>query len=154
MKTPILDQFFKAWVGMFTRSPKTGARWRALTGLPPPSYSVTRWWSRYEVLVKLMSTFGDVLNLLEEDDISPANASKLRAILEDAPKTKKLKMKLAVTVDCMELFIKPMYNLEGDGYLALEVYERLSTFVHCYHFQAHAQCESDGQSRSRRQFFV
>ena len=127
MKTPILDEFFKAWVGMFSRSPKTRARWRALTGLPPPSYSVTRWWSRYEVLAKLMSTFGDVSNLLEEDDISPANASKLRAILEDAPMTRKLKMELAVTVDCMEPFVKATYNLEGDGYLALEVYERLST---------------------------
>ena len=42
MKTPILDKFFKVWVGMFTRSPKTCARWRAHTGLPPPSYSATR----------------------------------------------------------------------------------------------------------------
>ena len=74
-------------------------------------------------------------------------ASKLRAILEDAPKTRNLKMELAVTVDCMEPFVKAMYNLEVDGNLALEV-------VHCYHFQAHAQCESDGQSRSRRKFFV
>ena len=106
MKTPILDDFFKAWVGMFTRSPKARAKWRELTGLPPPSYSATRWWSRYEVLAKLMATFGDVSNMLEEDDISPANASKLRAILEDAPKTRKLKMELAVTVDCMEPFVK------------------------------------------------
>ena len=45
MKTPILDEFFKVWVGIFTCSPKTRARWRALTGLPPPSYSETRWWS-------------------------------------------------------------------------------------------------------------
>ena len=45
MKTPILDEFVKAWIGMFTRSPKTRTRWRQLTGLPPPSYSITRWWS-------------------------------------------------------------------------------------------------------------
>jgi len=128
MKTPILDQFLKAWVRMFTHSLRTRARWRALTGLPPPSYSVTRWWSRYRVLVKLMSTFGDVSNLLKEDDISPANASKLQAILEDAPKTRKLKMELAVTVDCMESFVNAIYNLEGDGYLVLEVNERLSIF--------------------------
>jgi len=80
------------------------------------------------VLVKLMSTFGDVSNLLKEDDISPANASKLQAILEDAPKTRKLKMELAVTVDCMESFVNAIYNLEGDGYLVLEVNERLSIF--------------------------
>ena len=57
MKPPILDEFSKAWIGMFTRSPKTRERWRSLTGLPPPSYSVTRWWSRYEVLAKLMVMF-------------------------------------------------------------------------------------------------
>ena len=157
MKTPILDEFLKAWVGMFTRSPKTRARWRALTGLPPPSYSVTRWWSRYEVLAKLMSTFGDVSNLLEEDDISPANASKLRAILEDAPKTRKLKMELAVTVDCMEPVVKATYNLEGDGYLALEVYERLSalyiaiTSKHMPNVKAMAKAEAGGNSSREQQ---
>ena len=70
MNTPILDEFSKAWIGMFTRSPKTRERWRSLTGLPPPSYSVTRWWSRYEVLAKLMVTFNDVSTLLENEDIS------------------------------------------------------------------------------------
>ena len=35
-------------------------------------------------------------------------------------------MELAVTVNCMEPFIKAMYNLEGDGFLALEVYEQVN----------------------------
>ena len=78
------------------------------------------------MLAKLLSTFGDVSNLLEHDDISPANASKLRAILTDASKTRNLKLELAATVDCMEPFVKAMFNLEGDGFLALEVYERLT----------------------------
>ena len=87
---------------MFTPSPKIPE----LTGLPPPSYSATRWWSQLQGVGEADATFGDVSNLLEEDHISPANASKLLAILEDAPKTRKLKMKLAVTVDCMEPFVK------------------------------------------------
>ena len=37
-------------------------------------------------------------------------------------------MKLAITVNCMELFVKGMYNLEGGGLLALEVYKRLRAF--------------------------
>ena len=49
MRTPILDDFFKAWIGMFTLSLKTRDRWRSLTGLPPPSYSVTRWWNQASV---------------------------------------------------------------------------------------------------------
>jgi len=43
MKTPIPDEFFKAWIGMVTSSPKTRETWRSLTGLQPFSYSVTRW---------------------------------------------------------------------------------------------------------------
>ena len=157
MKTPVLDEFFKAWIGMFTRSPKTRARWKSLTGLPPPSYSVTRWWSRYEVLAKLLSTFGDVSNLLEDDDISRANASKLRTILTDTSKTRKLKMELAATVDCMEPFVKATYNLEGDGFLALEVYERLSALYisvrskHNPNVTAVAKKEARGNSACEKQ---
>ena len=109
------------------------------------------------MLAKLMSTFGDVSNLLEEDDISPANASKVRAILEDAPKTRKLKMELAVTVDCMEPFVKATYNLEGDGFLALEVYERLSalyiaiTSKHMPNVKAMAKAEAGGNSLREQQ---
>ena len=120
MKTPILDEFCNACIGMFTHSPKTRERWSSLTGLPPPSYPVTKWWSRYEVLAKLMVTFVDVTTLIEDDDISPANAAKLRAILGDNAKTRKLKIELAATADCMEPFVKVIYNLEGNGSLALE----------------------------------
>ena len=139
MKTPILDDFFKAWIGMFSRSPKTRDKWRSLTGLPPPSYSVTRWWSCFEVLAKLLSTFGDVFTLLEDEDISPANANKLRAILSDAAKTRKLKIELAATVDCMEPFVKTTYSLEGDGFLALETYEHMyKCFIYHHHIKAYA----------------
>ena len=59
-----------------------------------------------EVLAKLMVTFVDVTTLIEDDDISPANAAKLRAILGDNAKTRKLKIELAATADCMEPFAK------------------------------------------------
>ena len=101
-------EFSKAWIGMFTRSPKTRERWRSLTGLPLPSYSVTRWWSRYEVLAKLMVTFNDVSTL---QDISPR---KLQFILSETAKTRKLNMGFAANVDRMEPFVKATYNLEGD----------------------------------------
>ena len=35
-------------------------------------------------------------------------------------------MELAATVDCMEPFVKATYNLEGDGFLVLETYERVN----------------------------
>ena len=38
-----------------------------------------------------------------------------------------LKIELAATVDAMEPFVKATYNLEGDGPLALRVYQELRT---------------------------
>ena len=33
LKTPILDEFMKVWIGMFSRSPKTKLAWKTKTGL-------------------------------------------------------------------------------------------------------------------------
>ena len=49
LRTQQLDTF-KAWVSLFVHSPKTRLLWRTQTGLSPPLYSTTRWWSRYEVI--------------------------------------------------------------------------------------------------------
>lgn len=43
MKTPLLDSFMQAWIGLFSRSPKSRLLWKNQTGLSPPSYSATRW---------------------------------------------------------------------------------------------------------------
>jgi len=43
MNTPILDKFTTAWIGLFSHSPKSRLAWRTQTGLPPRSYSSTRW---------------------------------------------------------------------------------------------------------------
>ena len=46
MKTPILDDFVKSWISLFALSPKSRLAWRTQTGLPTPTYSATRWWSK------------------------------------------------------------------------------------------------------------
>ena len=45
MKTPVLEEFMKGWVGLFSRSPKARLAWNSLAGVPVPGYSDTRWWS-------------------------------------------------------------------------------------------------------------
>ena len=60
MKVPVLDSYVKPWIAMFARSPKCRLLWHTQTGLSPPSYSSTRWWSRFEVIQQLLSAFGDV----------------------------------------------------------------------------------------------
>lgn len=115
MKTPVLDDFSKAWIGLFSRSPKTRLSWRTKTGLPPPSFSATRWWSRFEMIQQVINAFGDVSSFLECDDLPPppANSSKLLDILHDPAKCRKLKMELAITVDAMEPFVKATYVLDS-----------------------------------------
>ena len=39
MKTPVLDEFIKYWISLFSHSPKTRLAWTSMTGLTSPSYS-------------------------------------------------------------------------------------------------------------------
>ena len=126
MSTPVLDKFFSAWISLFYRSPKTRLLWKSQTGLSPPSYSSTRWWSRFEVIYHLFCAFGDLSPFLDNEEVAGANSSKLREIVNDPAKNRKLKMEMAATVDAMEPFVKATYFLEGDGPLALHAYERVS----------------------------
>ena len=126
MKTPILDEFTKAWISLFSHSPKTRLAWRTQTQLRTPSYSATRWWSRYEVIGQIHDTFGDVSFFLRGNELPPATTGKLLAILDDPGKCRKLKMELSITVDAMDPFVKSTYILEGDGPLVLSAYEQIS----------------------------
>ena len=131
MKTPVLDEFTKAWICLFSHSAKTRLAWRTQTQLRTPSYSATRWWSKYEVIRQIHDAFGDVSTFLRGSDLPTATTSKILAILDDPAKCRKLKMELTLTVDSMDLFVKSTYNLEGDGPLVLCAYEQISAlFLH------------------------
>ena len=112
---------------MFSRSPKTRLAWTSLTGLPSPSFSTTRWWSRFEVLDQAFKAFGDVCSFVNQPDLPTATSTKIREIINDRVKLRKLKMELAITVDAMTPFVQATYNLEGDGLLALKAYREIST---------------------------
>ena len=126
MNTPILHDFCKAWIGLFSRSPKSRLLWRTQTGLPAPSYSATRWWSQFEVIHQVFTAFGDVEKFLKNDDLPLATSTKLLQVLDDPAKTRKLKIEIATTVDAMEPFVKATYKLEGDGALSLVAYQQPS----------------------------
>ena len=126
MKTPILDSFIHAWIGLFSRSAKSRLLWKNQTGLSPPSYSATRWWSQFEVISQLMKAFGDVEPFLANTDLPSVTTGKLLEILSDPAKARKLRIEIAVTVDAMEPFVKATYKLEGDGALSLVAYDQLS----------------------------
>jgi hypothetical protein len=93
MQTPILDEFVKAWVSLFAHSPKTRLAWRAQTQLSPPSYSSSRWWSKFEVI---HNTFGGVSTFFHGCGGLPVTTTgKSLEILEDQPKCRKPKMELS-----------------------------------------------------------
>ena len=65
-------------------------------------------------------------------------------------------MELAATVDCMEPFVKATYNLEGDGFLALETYQRINALYitrsnHMPNVTAVAKSQANGNSVNERQ---
>lgn len=126
LNTPILDEFIKVWINMFSRSPKTKLAWKTKTGLTVPTYSATRWWSKWEVMRHLHDAFGDVSSFVASDELPPSK-SKLQDILDDPPKNRKLPMELAITIDAGEPFVKATYRLEGDGPLVFSAYEEIST---------------------------
>ena len=42
MRVPVLNEFIKHWISLFSHSPKTRMAWASHTGLSSPSYSSTR----------------------------------------------------------------------------------------------------------------
>ena len=69
MTTPILDDFIKGWISLFTHSPKARLAWKTQTGLSILSYSATRWWSKFEVIEQVHNAFGDVSQFLDNSDL-------------------------------------------------------------------------------------
>ena len=123
LRTQQLDTFFKAWVSLFVHSPKTRLLWRTQTGLSPPLYSTTKWWSRYEVIKQMHDAFGDVCTFLFNQELPTTTTTKMTNILNSSSNSQKLKIELAVTLDAMDPFVRATYKLEGDGPLSITAYE-------------------------------
>ena len=122
--TPTLSEFGMAWVSLFAHSPKTRMLWREQTGRSMPTYSATRWWSRWEVYKQLLVQFGDLESFLQRnEDIAPATRAKLLPFFSNHKRKSTLQIELAATINFGEPFVKATYNLEGDGPLALKCFE-------------------------------
>ena len=56
-KTPALTGFMHSWITLFSHSPKTKLLWKEPVGRSMPSYSKTKWWSKWEVVKMVMLHF-------------------------------------------------------------------------------------------------
>lgn len=151
--TPNLMEFTMAWVSLFSHSPKARLMWREQTGRSATSYSQTRWWSRWEIMKELMELFGDVETFLGQYDQAPATRQKLLQFFQDQQKKE---IELAVVVDAGMPFVTSTYKLEGDGSLALQCYEVISSLTAavnmpqpCYRNLQAVICKLSGGNTSR-----
>ena len=159
LSVQVLNDFIKVWITLFSHSPKTRLAWTTLTGLRPPSYSPTRWWSKFEVINQIHDIFGDVTLFFNDPtiDLPAVSKRKLINILNDPAKCRKLKVELAITVDALKPFVCATYNLEGDGALAVSAYQQISKLystIECEHYpnvMALAKHESNGNSLHEQQ---
>lgn len=76
---------------------------------------------------QLHDTFGDVPQFLQSAELPITTTAKLLRIIDDQPTYRKFKVELATTVDAMLPFVKATYSLEGDGPLALQAYQIVSS---------------------------
>lgn len=87
------------------------------------SYPPTWWWSKWELMNKVLIQFRDVeLFLHQHNDICPSN---LLAIINNPQDLQLLKAKLAAVVDIGTYSVKATYMLKGDGVLVINCYEEI-----------------------------
>ena len=153
--TPHLSEFITSWISLFSHSPKTRILWLEQTGRSMATYSVTRWWSRWEVIEQVSIQFGDVLPFLRREDLGSAMTNaKLVTFFTDPQKKALLEVELAAIMDWGKPFVTATYLLEGDGPLALECYEKIETVrlairtAHTPNLDAIARRLSDSADRS------
>ena len=123
MATPNLEKFMKSWVSLVAHSARSRNAFKATTGQFPKSYSETRWWSKYEMMVQVHDLFGDIPAFVNGGQIPKVTTRKLQNILNEQQKLALLKVELAITVDAMKPFVQSTYQLEGDGSLCLQAYQ-------------------------------
>ena len=78
------------------------------------TYSVTRWWSHWEVIEQVSIQFGDVFTFLQREDLGSAmTTAKLVTFFTDPQKKALLEVKLAAIMYWGKPFITATYLLGG-----------------------------------------
>ena len=95
-----LKDFMFSWVMIFSHSPKACLLWRTLTGYLVSGYSLTRWWSKWEVVKHLVELYGNIETFLRSNEGTAHNTkAKLLSYFNDAQKKVYLQVEAAIVVD-------------------------------------------------------
>jgi hypothetical protein len=130
----VMGKFVTHWASLFSQSSQNKLAWKTLTSLSEfPTVSPTRWWSLYELYVKVLERFGDIEDFITKSELAKSS-KKTRLKLQEllAGRTREIKAVLAAFVDAGDCFIKATYRLESDAPLApcvADIIEGIRLFV-------------------------
>ena len=88
----------------FGQSTQAQDEWFDVTGATWPTYSETRWFSKYDVMEKIFRLFPDILTVITrvtKKEVSTANSSKLLKLLLDPVNKWKLQIQLSSYVEAL-----------------------------------------------------
>ena len=125
---PHVNDFTTYWVSLFSHSFKAQAIWKQRTGRTICGFSATRWWSKWEVMNQILELFGDIEPFLKvPEDFSGNTRAKLLEYFPTPRIQHNLKVEIAAVIDAGKPFVQATYKLEGDGPVAVECYEIISS---------------------------
>lgn len=77
-----LHSFMIYWISLFAHSPKAKLFWKQKTGISIQGYSVTQWWSKWEVSNQTFELFGDIESFIRQDE-EFSNSTRARVFLDN-----------------------------------------------------------------------
>ena len=119
---PNVHDFTTYWITLLSNSFKAQFLWKQQIGRTVCGYSLTRWWSKWEVINQILELFGDVRS---SDEFSANTRAKLIEYFENIQKRHSLKVELACVVDAGNLLFKPLINWKVMDFLQLNVMKLL-----------------------------
>lgn len=146
---PNLQTLTSHLITLFVTSQKANVEWRTMVGVSWPSFSKTRWWSRWEIQYHMAVHFPQVCHFL--DITTAGERTILKAAKVAAEKRTEIMVELAVIVDVGLILCPATYFMEGDGPLVVYAFDTLmrvfNTLMHEeFLFNTRAVCRNLGQS--------
>ena len=137
----LFARFWTVHQGLFARAERANDLWLNMAASAMKSYSKTRWFSKRDCMIYVLSRWPTYLAFLDHADYIRAepdtNFYKMRALLvprywpeatyaQSKQTAMLIKLEIAILVDCTKRLHAACYNLEGDGPLSLFAYDEVS----------------------------
>jgi hypothetical protein len=128
LKLPEADEVINLLLQIHTSSEQSREVWRVRFGKKPRSVSQTRWWSKWEFMCSVLSSWDGLLGYISDltaDKLCTNYTSSLNSALTTEMKRKCVHLQLKVASVLMKKFVLATYNLEGDSFLLPFAYDLL-----------------------------